>query len=378
MKIADAMRLTKGKSSGFDYLRVLLAISVIGFHSVIICYGKPAQERLHEMTWGLPFGFTVPMFFALSGFLVAGSLLRSKNIGIFIGLRIFRILPALLVDTLFCALVIGVLFTSRSLINYLDDPRFHHYFLNFTGDIHYHLPGVFSFNPSSKVNGQLWTIPWQLEGYGCLALLGLLGIHRSRVTFGALIVLALVTLEARLLITGGDAWRDPMMCFLAGVMLFLWREHIELKWSYFIVGIIVSGLAVVVPELGYFLPIPMAYVTVFLGLSNMPRVGLIKRADYSYGIYLYGWPLQQILVSTIPIARIWWVNILMGVPLAVLFAGLSWHLVEKPVQARKKILDRILPWIQPDWGLDRFWPFLFQHRWFGSMRAMWSPPHEGP
>ena len=67
------------------------------------------------------------------------------------------------------ALILGTLLTTLPLGEYFAHPMLHSYFLNIIGDIHYFLPGVFDQNPSHRVNGQLWTIPFELECYIVLA-----------------------------------------------------------------------------------------------------------------------------------------------------------------------------------------------------------------
>jgi peptidoglycan/LPS O-acetylase OafA/YrhL len=81
-----------------------------------------------------------------------------------------------------------------------------------------------------------------------------------------------------------------------------------------------------------YLAIPtVSYVTVYLGLTNFRRVALIKGADYSYGIYLYGFVIQQLFASLLA-PRVWWINALACDFLSALFAAFSWHFVEKPAQ----------------------------------------------
>lgn len=132
-RIAD----TGGRASGFDYLRFILAASIICFHSVVTSYGVQAQSAVNASPLGSVFRPLLPMFFALSGFLVAGSLERAPNLVVFLGLRVFRIFPALIVDTAVSALLIGTLFTQLPLPEYFSDVRFNEYFLNILGWIHY-------------------------------------------------------------------------------------------------------------------------------------------------------------------------------------------------------------------------------------------------
>jgi peptidoglycan/LPS O-acetylase OafA/YrhL len=130
------------RPSGFDYLRLGLALSVIFFHSVEFSSRTPALWPLTHRPFNVWDMSVVPMFFALSGFLVAGSLDRARSLLDFAGFRVLRIFPALAVDTLFAALVLGPALTTLRPAEYLSSPGFRAYFLNMLGDIHYLLPGV--------------------------------------------------------------------------------------------------------------------------------------------------------------------------------------------------------------------------------------------
>jgi peptidoglycan/LPS O-acetylase OafA/YrhL len=109
--LQDQLDAVHDHPSGFDYLRLVLAISVIVWHSVAVCYGGVIQAEffggpLRPLLYSI-----VPAFFALSGFLVASSLERNK-IPQFVTLRIMRIFPALVVEVFISALVIGPLLTT--------------------------------------------------------------------------------------------------------------------------------------------------------------------------------------------------------------------------------------------------------------------------
>ena len=110
----------RGRPTGFDYLRLTLAVGVIFWHSFVVSYG---MLWVHGAMGGLakPFvSIVLPSFFALSGFLVMASFDRS-NIIVFAGLRILRIGPALAVETIVSAVVIGALFTNEPLRAYFTD-----------------------------------------------------------------------------------------------------------------------------------------------------------------------------------------------------------------------------------------------------------------
>ena len=81
----------------------------------------------------------------------------------------------------------------------------------------------------------------------------------------------------------------------------------------------------------YLSALPLTYGIVFLGLQNPPKTFFIKGADYSYGVYLYGFPLQQTVCYLFPSHRFWYVNAISGVGLALVCAYLSWTFVESKV-----------------------------------------------
>ncbi|MCI0735547.1 MAG: acyltransferase family protein, partial [Beijerinckiaceae bacterium] len=145
VNLSDRLTVTVGRPSGFDYMRLGLAVSVVLLHSFRTTYGDDAE------LWETPLRpflrVILPMFFALSGFLVAGSLERSKTMITFLGLRVIRIYPALAVEVTLSALLIGTAVTTLPLGSYFSDPLFWKYLLNAIGDVHFYLPGVFETNP---------------------------------------------------------------------------------------------------------------------------------------------------------------------------------------------------------------------------------------
>jgi peptidoglycan/LPS O-acetylase OafA/YrhL len=337
--LASRITGTGGRPTGFDYLRLGLALAIVCWHSIVTSYGAAAQMAILS-TWARPLvGVLLPAFFTLSGFLVAGSLERSKTMGMFLGLRAIRIFPALAVESLIAALILGPLLTTRTLVVYFSDPQFWSYFLNILGDPHYYLPGVFTSTPFDRVNGQLWTVPFELKCYVTLAVLGLLGAtHRRSLLLGVCagyLVLGAVlatVLHPELLTapTGIVSGWLLIPSFLAGVILYLYRERVAWRrdWG---VGALLAGLALLELPMGENLAIlPIAYATVFFGLANPPKTGLLKGADLSYGIFLYGFSVQQTCMLLAPWARHWWWNIALAVPAATVVAALSWYLVEKP------------------------------------------------
>jgi peptidoglycan/LPS O-acetylase OafA/YrhL len=359
--VAARIQETGGHASGFDYLRLCLALSIVCLHSGITSYGMSADVAIFQSDARPLVRMILPAFFALSGFLVAGSLERSRSLFMFLGLRVVRIYPALAVEVLLSAFILGPLLTTVPLDRYFTSHEFVLYLCNVVGDIHYYLPGMFGANPLPNiVNGQLWTIPFELGCYIVLAAVTLLGLKRWRILGPVFVVLVtLAYLAVTLVRHGGEIVPVPgaingallIATFLAGVSIYLYRDKVPFTFSTGLFsGILAAACLGYFPCGDFFAPIPIAYFTVWLGLMNPSRKWL-RGADYSYGIFLYGFSIQQAIVCLIPAAVYWPVNLSCTVPVVVLAAAFSWHIVEKPAQKFRNVLKiwetNLLAWRLP-------------------------------
>jgi peptidoglycan/LPS O-acetylase OafA/YrhL len=328
-----------GRPAGFDYLRIGLACGVMLFHSMDLMAGRNVAFSEFSGALRPVYSLILPMFFALSGFLVAGSLARSKTLISFLGLRVIRLGPALVVETVLSAIVIGLLFTTLPYRDYFSSWIFWHYFLNIFGDIHYLLPGVFQSHPFQAVNAQLWTVPWELRCYGAVAGLAVMGVARRRVLLISATMLFNTAVLLHQLFSGDQAAVVTLpgialvLSFLYGLCIYTFRERIV--WSMWLAGAaFLAFLGLASPPICAWgddlLALPGAYLTVFLGLANPPRSRLINSGDYSYGIYLYGYPVQQSVLAVFGGKMMpWWLNFLISMAVVTPLAVGSWHLVEK-------------------------------------------------
>ena len=255
------------------------------------------------------------MFFALSGFLVCGSLVRCRTLGTFLALRVLRLFPALVVETVLSALVIGPVFTSLPLNSYFEDPSFLGYFTSLVGVVKYKLPGVFTTNPFPVyVNGQLWTLPYELYCYILLAVAVLLGLVRRDARFAAVVIVLVLFAFVRGLFkiapTGAVGVWGPVLvlCFLVGVAADLFRDKIV--WSGRLAAASLVARFVLVIALGQTLvALPATHPTIYLGLLDPPRVSLVAKGDDSHGSVLYGFPIQQATLAALEPGWHWSVNL---------------------------------------------------------------------
>ena len=345
------LQRTGGCAIGFDYLRLSLALSICVLHCMIICDGFQAVNAIFLSPARPLVRFILPAFFALSGFLVAGSLERSQTLGMFLGLRALRIYPALGVEVVLSAFGLGPFASSAPVESYFRNPLFFGYLRNILGDPHYYLPGVFTANPLPRiVNGQLWTIPFEMGCYIALAGLTLLGLRRWRVLGPASVVaVTLAYLAVTLTRHGGTLVPVPgaingallIAAFLGGVSLYLYRDVVPYSAPLCGAAALITVLCLgICPGGDFFAPLPAAYVTVCIGLLN-PSRRLLRGADYSYGIFLYSFAIQQACYHFLPFARVPTGNLLVGLPTVLGFAALSWHCIERPAQRLRAILKRL-------------------------------------
>ncbi len=346
---------SKYRPSGFDYMRLILAVSVVICHTATIAEGEKAGVAFFNGPFEPYFQMILPAFFALSGFLVSGSMERCKTLVTFLGLRVIRIYPALAVEVFLSALLIGPFVTELPLQAYFTDHRFWRYLVNVTGHISFVLPGVFTHNPKPDIiNWQLWTVPWELACYLTLTALILAGLKRNRyIILVGIGLVAAVAITKTVLSHGagfsplaGHIWGlDLVLYFLCGVAGYLFRD--KLPWSpvFGVASIIASALLLKFAPGGQYLALPLlVYATLFLGLSNPKRLSFMVMADFSYGIYLYGYAVQQFIAWAFPSTHVWYLNGLISLPVATLIGMGSWYLVEKPAMKLRDKLKQIEAW----------------------------------
>ena len=348
LSVSNRMMATGEATSGFDYLRIALAIAVLFWHSFVVLYGLNAGHAYQAGMSGALLRIILPMFFSLSGFLVASSLERTKSLRVFLLFRTLRILPALAVEVTLSALVIGPLVTTDALNQYFTSPLFFSYFWNVLGFIHYLLPGVFLDSPfSTTVNASLWTVPYELECYVALMLVYCLTLTRRPLVMGVFafafsVVFFLFFRKASTaqLVVDPIPGRMLVLCFLSGVSVYVARAVIPYSKALCALCAVLSVGFLSLPGAQFLAPLPVAYMTVWLGLLNPPKARLLSSGDYSYGIYLYGFVIQQCIVhffkGSVGSMFTLFVTGLLG---ASLFACFSWHVIEKPALRLKRVIS---------------------------------------
>jgi peptidoglycan/LPS O-acetylase OafA/YrhL len=325
--------------NNFDIIRFLAASSVVLSHSLQLPTGKVEDDPL----WGLSHqtstigSMAVWVFFIISGYLITSSAERSRPFGYFMA-RVLRIFPALILVSFVSSFILGPLITNDP--GYWTHLQTYKYFLGNASliQIQYTLPGVFTQNAFRDiVNGALWTL--KIEFY-CYIIFGLMIF----VFFGTrkyIISWFFVFLYVGYFFVQKEDFPDNLKVnfdlfryFAAGALFYLWRDQIPLKsvLAWLALGLVV--LSVVTGLTRFIFPIAGTYLVLYLALGDR-YANFAAWGDFSYGIYLWGFPVQQLIVMQLPNSS-WIINFLLALPIAIFLAFISWHLIETRALNLKK------------------------------------------
>jgi peptidoglycan/LPS O-acetylase OafA/YrhL len=337
--------LTRNRNN-FDLVRLFAAIAVVYGHSYLVQAPDGTTDWVRNALGFDGFGaFGVYAFFMLSGMLVTASFERQGSAPRFTVLRIARIWPAVAVGSLAAVFIVGPLFTTLPLREYFAAGATWANLDNFSTIVlksGWVLPGVFENNPFPfDVCAPLWTLPLEVRCYLIVLVTGMAGLLSSRRGVALAALLGLAAFAVRLHLPhlevglrdfadkpgGYSFWPEPF--FLLGMLLYGWRERIE------IYGLGALGLIMVflvfrdtagAQPLFY-----LAFVYGVLWVGTTPLLHrFVPRNDYSYGIYLYGFLVQQCVANLAPHLG-HQTAVLIAAPFILLCAALSWRFVERPV-----------------------------------------------
>lgn len=320
-----------------DTLRLLAAVSVIFSHSFPIVEGNEAREPFVRLLGpGNILGvYGVYVFFILSGFLITRSFVGRKSTLRYLASRCLRIFPALAVCLLLLTFVLGPALTDLSLLQYFGARATWKFLV--TGLLLVNrgdsaLPGVvFSTNNyGSLINGCLWTLGAEFACYLAVLLLGVVRLLRPSVLV-ALLALAIWTRW-----TGrGDALGYLALYFAAGALTFFLLQRGRLRsWVLWLCALgLLAG--VLVQQLDITFAVCGAPLIITLGIRAPTWFGVGARyGDVSYGMYLYGWPIQEVWTRVLGDSATWWSVFALSLPFAGLCGFVSFHLLEKRALAK--------------------------------------------
>lgn len=323
-------------SNDFTLLRTVAALAVIVSHAFALANGVADDEPFNASGW-TPGACAVIVFFAMSGFLIAGSFERRPEFVTFAVARARRIFPAYLM-ALIVVLVLGAAVTTLHVGDYLAHPATWDFAVRHAlfDTSRKALPGVFADNPHPwTVNGSLWSLPLEVRCYILLYGLGRLGLL-GRAQGGSFFVVG-IGCSALMRVAGvGGTLPHVLPSFINGAALYVYRAQVPASGALLGASFCLLWASADLPLHGELARVIIAYWAIVIATGSSASGRLVARGgDYSYGLYLYGWPTTQAVVWAIPGIG---VGPLLAVvlPCAGALAMVSWHLVERPALAPRR------------------------------------------
>lgn len=334
------------RNNALNAWRLTLATGVILWHSWPLT-GHQVPNRWVEQLGSQVF---VDAFFAVSGFLITRSWIRRPVVRDYAAARALRILPGLWVCVLITAFIfaptsvliqhgsVSALWASGAPVAYAVN--------NCLMNVVFYvgIDGTPRDVPWPHVwNGSLWTLVFEAGCYIAVGAIGVAGLLKYRWTIPVAFMLTLAATTVFGFPSFGMSTIPQMVArfavmFAAGALIYQYQDRIPARW--WLVGlcvgvVLLSGL---LPNYRVLAAISLAYLVIASGaLLKHPRLNL--RNDLSYGVYVYAFPVQQLMLVAgvvLPPLLFFVAATAVTLPLAVF----SWFVVEKRAIGLKKRLQR--------------------------------------
>jgi len=338
------------RKNNFDFLRILFALFVVITHSYTLSANVNCDWLCSLTNGNVNFSYIgVKAFFVISGYLIYQSAQRSTSFLDFFKKRVLRIFPALLVVLILTCLALPFvyessvpLFSNSSYLSYLPNNMS-------LFNVQMLVEGVFENNPyPSTINGCLWTLRYEFLFYILTSFLILL--HNKPKTSSFLILAAFsVLLFVRIFhfdqasIYGfytiqGSHFIDLSLFYSAGALIASFRLVKPNSSSHILnIALILLPFSLYFADILFLHYLLLPIGVIYIGEHSTKYLKNIghKLGDLSYGIYIYGFPIQQLLMYNFKL------NIfelfISSVTVTIIAAYLSWHLIEKQALKLKQL-----------------------------------------
>ncbi|ALX06035.1 acyltransferase family protein [Aeromicrobium erythreum] len=349
VKVHDA------RANNFNLLRLVAASAVIFSHAAEIAGARP--DAIEEWIGYSGGWIAVSAFFSISGFLIYRSMVSSRNVKIFMVARGLRIFPGLWVMLVLTTMVLGLTVAAGGPSSYFTSPQVYEYV---AGNAvlyapQYHLPGVFDGLPTDGVvNGSLWTLRFEFACYLAVVGLFVVGAFASNRRFASMCVVYVVGYVGFLVVSahlgsldaalhdGSDVAKlhRLSLAFMVGVVVARLSDRARPAWWWVGIGGLLCLVSFGTPLFQTALVLLVAALVFCLAFFQAQWLHRFRSMhDYSYGIYIYAFPVQQAVQLWLD-PRHAIVNALISLVIVVPLAALSWQAVESPALRLKSRLQR--------------------------------------
>jgi peptidoglycan/LPS O-acetylase OafA/YrhL len=261
-------------------------------------------------------------------------------------MRVFRIYPALIICNIITVFFIGAIFTTLSVGNYFSSIETWRYIINNNVMFIYiaGLPGVFKDNLYKDiVNGSLWTLPTEIRCYFLVVLLGALGCLKKNIIVIRVSILFfgfLLFRYNRYIAIFFQGQEVKALFFLTGMLAYTFRNYLIISKK---AALVLIGVCLASYFISFKLFINVFYLTLLYSILVVATLNTVKKiklpGDYSYGIYVYGFLVQQILAHSFPKLTAY-PSMLISIPIVFLLGVMSWHYIEFPALTMARNLSQ--------------------------------------
>lgn len=337
--------LNKGNNN-LDFIRIFAACMVIYGHSFAIS-PEPGKVDIIQQLLGFDYSgsIAVKIFFFISGLVVANSFMLKQNVSEFILSRFFRIYPALIVVCIF-GYAYAFTFTTSTQDEFSTGAPLAKYIYGIvTLEFWWKFPGVFDKNNIPAFNGSLWSIYYEIGCYITMLSIFVLSQFNKKLLSAICFLIILDAVYLKLMIFhdiyGHEEMRFLPACFALGVIFSINKDKITINQTAFLSMVLLSC---VLSSLNSEIAQVTVYTTIMYGVLYISSTSLLLKVkppfDMSYGIYLYGFPIQQIIAQHFNEHGLLF-NQLTSLLMAIAAGTISWFVIEKRfINIGRNILNR--------------------------------------
>lgn len=349
------------KNNAFDIIRFILSAMVIYAHSYALLLKKNPGDIIFRITKKQLGAGTLAVycFFIVSGFLITQSIVQSRSYNNYLMKRVLRIFPAFFVSLCLSAFLVGPIFSKMSFHQYFNN------FFTFNGNtplnyilknITFNVRGyswgiydVFSTNPyPSSINGSMWTLKHEFAAYLFLIILSYFGILKHRklyIVYTVVLGLAVIAnykfnyklfnISSIKFLAWGEYEYSSIVTlafyFTIGSLFYIYKDKIYYNKRFILLSILVILISnfIFINSLKYILLIFLPYLILSIAIG-FRFSEFNKYGDFSYGLYIYGFTIQQIIAyyfsNKLNVAEFFLLSFFITLALAFL----SWRYIEKP------------------------------------------------
>ncbi|MCB3305655.1 acyltransferase [Klebsiella pneumoniae] len=319
----------------FDFIRHIAALAVLVSHHFALT-GRSEPYLFGGVKLGTA---AVVVFFAISGYLITKSFCRSSSLVSYFKKRMFRIFPALVVCSFFIVFFVCGLWGNKEILPWVLSVRSMESFLSFSLFMLPHNAEAINFFSNNYIypnalNGSLWSLKFEFIDYVLVFVIFFFFRNKFKVIGGVSFLLgAIVVLWLNTKFNISTYYLDRLALlsipFATDSLLYTLEDcwkHTKIK--IYLMAIFFLVLIFIQAEDEYDIPllIILSSFIIFLGFSFHDKL-LSGKFDISYGIYIYAFPVQQLVINEI--TSDFFISIFISVVLTLILALFSWHFVEK-------------------------------------------------